>query len=349
MIKKSKEIKIKKSVKVKEIKKCLFCEKKGTIFYKDIQDRYFNAPGLWSFFRCKNCKFIWLNPRPLQKEMKKIYSEYYTHGSVASEKSTLRNKIKMSLVAAAFKSKKNLKIKYSSWLRIIFKLNPFLKEIFGKRVVMYLQDSAGGKLLDVGCGSGNFLSIMRDLGWKVQGVEFDKKAAEIVQKRLGVKVFCKNFEKISFPKNSFDAVTMRHVIEHTEDPIRFLKKAWFILKPGGKLIVVTPNIESLGHSIFKKNWVHLDPPRHLFLFSAKSLRRCAQISGLRNPKIKVVPAAGEITYKTSQEIKKKAKAEGFSNLFRNITGLLFQLFEIFLSIFQPRIGEELVLEVVKEK
>lgn len=339
-------------IKGKIVKNCLFCEKEGVLLYEKMRDRFFNVPGSWFFLRCPNCEFVWLNPHPDQKEINKFYAEYYTHAPISQNKPPLRTpirqKIKMSLLAANFSFKEDLKIEYSKLMRIVFKATPVLKNTFGKRAMMYLGKSDGKKLLDVGCGNGSFLSIMQNLGWEVKGVEPDKKAADFVQKKLGIKVINQNFEEAKIQKKHFDAIVMRHVIEHTEDPINFLKKGWEILKPGGKLVVVTPNIESLGHLIFKNNWLHLDPPRHLFIFSPRALTQCAKIGGLEGSCIKVVPAAGELTYIRSSDIKKMGKVQPRTTLAGKIAGISFQLLEIFLSLFKPKLGEELVLEAIKE-
>ncbi len=345
-------MKTNKVIKVKKIKSCLLCKEKGTVLYKEIPDRFFNIPGLWNIFQCPSCKLVWLSPRPVSEDIQRVYKEYYTHSDIIFEKPTLRNtlrkKIKTSLVAANFSYKENLKIPYSKWMRAFFKLTLLFK-IFGERTAMYLQKSKGDKLLDVGCGNGELIAIMKDLGWEVIGVEPDRKAADFVQKKFGIKIFNQTFEKAKLPLNFFEAVIMRHVIEHTEDPVEFLKKAWNILKPGGKLVVVTPNIKSLGHLIFKRSWLHLDPPRHLFLFSSETFLQCAKIGGLKNLKIRIVPATGELTYIASRNIQKKGKVKTSTGLNSHIVGAIFQLLEIFLAFFRPSLGEEIVLEAVKEK
>jgi len=99
-------------------------------------------------------------------------------------------------------------------------------------------------------------------------------------KKLGLEVIGGNLEAAEFPSRHFDAITMNHVIEHVPDPIGTLKECCRVLKPGGKLVVVTPNIDSLGRHVFDVAWLHWDPPRHLHIFSPHSLRAAAERAGL---------------------------------------------------------------------
>src|ERR1019366_8424047 len=77
----------------------------------------------------------------------------------------------------------------------------------------------------------------------------------------------------SYPSATFDAITLNHVIEHVPDPISTIKECSRLLKPGGKLVMFTPNAASLSHRYFKQDWRGLEPPRHLHVFSFKSMRK----------------------------------------------------------------------------
>lgn len=129
-----------------------------------------------------------------------------------------------------------------------------------------------GRLLDIGCGNGSYLAMMKRLGWEVVGTEIDPKAADIATSSLGIFVHVGDLEDAPFEHASFDVITMSHVIEHVADPIEFLNTAARFLKPGGEMIVVTPNLSSLGSRIFGADWYYLDPPRHLYLFTPASVR-----------------------------------------------------------------------------
>ena len=119
---------------------------------------------------------------------------------------------------------------------------------------MALAGRAPGKLLDVGCGNGEFLAMMQQAGWDVSGVEPDPTAAQVSSERLNITVPTVDLEGASFPSKSFDAITLSHVLEHVYDPIGVLRECRRILKPAGHVVIVTPNIGSLGHARFGGNW-----------------------------------------------------------------------------------------------
>ena len=121
---------------------------------------------------------------------------------------------------------------------------------------------------------------MRTVGWEVSGVEPDPKSAAQA-KAAGLDVRAGLLQADMFPPAHFDAVTLNHVIEHLHEPLETLRHCFRILKPGGIISIATPNLEANGHGIFGRDWFALDPPRHLILFTASSLRRALQASGFQ--------------------------------------------------------------------
>ena len=119
---------------------------------------------------------------------------------------------------------------------------------------------------------------MHELGWHAEGVDFDPQAARNAVAK-GVKVYVGELAALRFPDAAFDAVTMSHFIEHVHDPSLLLRECHRILKPGGRLVVVTPNNASFGHHIYKENWRGLEPPRHLHLFNIACLDALAARNG----------------------------------------------------------------------
>jgi len=145
---------------------------------------------------------------------------------------------------------------------------------------MYLDESKPGKLLDVGCGGGIRLSRFRALGWDVCGQDVDPEAIAQAQQSLGLEAHLGPLEDIRFPEMSFDCITLNHVIEHVHDPTSLLTECRRILKKEGHLVVVTPNVRSFAHKHFGPFWRGLEPPRHIHLFSPKTLAAVAGKAGL---------------------------------------------------------------------
>ena len=248
------------------------------MMYSALKDRLFGASGTWTLKRCsrRECGLVWLDPMPLTAELPKAYRNYYTHESMErlvparpEKAGWLRQGyrlLKESYLAERYKygagapSGAGKLLYLVPWRRVQVDL-----EVRGLSAV------PGGRLLDLGCGSGLWLQTMRALGWKVEGVDFDPGAAKAAAAG-GLSVRCGSLEEQRFPAGAFDAITMSHVVEHLPDPLQTLAECARLLKPGGRLILWTPNAASFGHRLFGQHWRGLEPPRHLHLFSPRSMR-----------------------------------------------------------------------------
>ncbi len=131
-----------------------------------------------------------------------------------------------------------------------------------------------GKVLDVGCAAGYFLSVAKEKGWECAGVEPSRPIAETARRNLpGVEIFTGLLEDAPFEKESFDLVTLWDVVEHTPDPVSFLRAASAMVKPGGILVLETQNVDSLFARVLGRKWQHFKHAEHLFHFSPYTLRR----------------------------------------------------------------------------
>lgn len=139
-------------------------------------------------------------------------------------------------------------------------------------------------LLDVGCGNGTFLMSMRDHGWRSFGTEIAP--SEHLRENVKEFIYKGDFKDGNFKENSFDIVTMWHSLEHVKDPLGYFMEARRVLKPNGILLVEIPNFRSWQSKIFKKNWFHLDVPRHLLHFSPKSIEILFNKAGFTNIVVK---------------------------------------------------------------
>lgn len=146
-------------------------------------------------------------------------------------------------------------------------------------------------MLDFGCGSGAFLSKMRNLGWNVTGVDFSSHAVETT-KSLGIEAYQGGFEHSAIAGRKFDVITMRQVLEHLHDPLGALKAARSLLKADGMLSVSVPNLKSFAYRVFGENWTGIDFPRHLIFFTPDTLCGLLQKAGFTTDGVRFIRHAG---------------------------------------------------------
>lgn len=125
------------------------------------------------------------------------------------------------------------------------------------------------KLLDVGSGTGDFLTTCKEDGWKSFGVEPSKEAREIA---LTKKVDVVN-DLSSLKEKDFDVITLWHVLEHVENLFEYIETLKKKLKPNGVLIIAVPNYNSFDAKHYKEHWAAFDVPRHLWHFSQESIKK----------------------------------------------------------------------------
>ncbi len=156
------------------------------------------------------------------------------------------------------------------------------KRTFHERLVK-IEKRLGkkGKLLDVGCALGDCLVEAKKLGWKeAEGIEVSPYAYELARKR-GLKVKLGTLDRITYSPGTFDVVTYQDVIEHITDPMAELKKVYKILKQGGIIFLVTPDIGGLWSKLLGPLWYHYKPREHVIYFSQKSIARALKEAGFK--------------------------------------------------------------------
>ncbi len=311
---------------------CYLCGAQGSELYAGLSDRIFSVPGLWNFKRCSNtlCGLIWLDPMPLQEDIALAYQFYYTHNS----------KLDTDLFTLVYRSLRGAVLGTMGFSGIRTR---------------YLGKQTPGKLLEIGCGTGDYLALMRTLGWTVEGVEIDPVACQRARQIYDLDVYEGEVVSKDYSMNSIDAIVMNHVIEHVFDPVRLLKECYRITKPGGRVIVITPNAVSWGHNKFQMNWRGLEPPRHIHLFSQNTMKKCAELAGFTKVIATTTPANAEYFFRDSLDIyrynnqnvginhKNSRRTEIMRKGIRNLRALLQQINEFRQWKRDASVGEEVVM------
>lgn len=212
---------------------CVYCKASdnSTILY-DTNDIFENQ---YTINQCKICNAYFLCPNPTDEQLSKAYDDSYygereeKFGYVTEKILDYFRKKRASLVSSYILEKRNI--------------------------------------LDIGCGNGRFLKFMLHYGnFNLHGIEMPGKSAERARNIQEIKLKIGKLEEKDYPDNFFDAVTLFHVFEHLSEPLYTLNIISKILKKEGVCVMSFPNIDSFQARIFKGNWLHLDPPRHLFYF-----------------------------------------------------------------------------------
>lgn len=314
---------------------CGRCGVPGQLVHGGLEDRILSAPGTWTTRECEACGHAWLDPQPHPDDLGQLYQgSYMTHAAAASDAALGR--IEARYLAAAYGYDASAVARPRLWMRAVRPLD----DLVGGRVC-WLPLLRAGRVLDVGCGSGAFLARMRALGWDVAGVEPDPAAAAAAKRVHGVDV---EGTVDGFAGRQFDAITMHHVIEHLPDPQADVTALAARLAPGGRLVIVTPNIRSAGRRLFGAHWVHWDPPRHLWMFSRPALNRVATSAGLVVERSWTTGRYARFVWTASARIRATGRATDEPRTLAQTAGAVaYQLMEQALGLMAGDLGEELVV------
>ena len=232
---------------------CNLCGADDTELVYVEKDRLMKLPGTFRLVRCQQCGLLYLNPRPSQEEIGYYYPEEYEPYTVTpQDEPSWINRLDRS---------------FGYWKRA--------RLLSAARV-----DS--GRILDVGCATGNFLNMMSHFGsWDLYGVDISATGVEYACQRYGINATVGELSDAHYEDGFFDVVTMWDVLEHVHDPTATLAEVRRILKPDGLLLVRVPNSATWDAKLFGRFWVGYDAPRHLYIYSPPTLTRFLEDAGFR--------------------------------------------------------------------
>jgi len=135
------------------------------------------------------------------------------------------------------------------------------------------------QLLDYGCGTGDFLETAKKGGWNIQGIEPSDSARSIAEEKLSIAISLPS-DLFKMQDNSYDVISLWHVLEHVPNLMEVSHQLSKLLKPGGHLILALPNFKSADAKKFKEKWAAFDVPRHLWHFSPSGIKHLSKKIGL---------------------------------------------------------------------
>ena len=220
--------------------KCPYCNSDDTYLYIKLRDEFLTKEE-FEIHKCKYCDLLFTTPRPTPDEISKYYDskEYISHND--QQKGIvpwIYNKVK----------KTNIRYKYK----------------------VATKDLKKPRILDFGCGIGDFLHYTQRKGCEIAGCDVNENARKIASEKLNIPIVTPEemFENNTEP---FDVITMWHVLEHIDDMKNIAQKLHTLIKPHGRLVVAAPNYKSYDAQYYKHLWAAYDVPRHLNHFCKQSI------------------------------------------------------------------------------
>ena len=252
-----------------------------SLMHESLVDGAFRcAPGTWTMYECSNCGVGYLDPRPTPETIGRAYANYFTHEPSLdySELGTL-GRLRRRLANGYRHARYGTIDTPSSRLGLaVAALMPNARASIDAGMRHLPKPAPGDRLLDLGCGNGEFLSRAQSAGWDVVGVDFDGEAVSAAKSR-GLDVRLGGVDVLDPRVERFHVITMSHVIEHVHDPRGVIEACHALLRADGFVWIETPNIASRGHELYGSSWRGLEAPRHLVIFNHEALRQTLSNAG----------------------------------------------------------------------
>lgn len=240
---------------------CPICDGSNFTFILKGKDNLHNMEGEFDIVRCANCGFLLTNPRPNSEDIKKYYPDEYGP-----------YKLNFKQVAKIATLRKNF-----NWL---------FKMIDTKATLDINLGQKHAKVLEIGCGAGNFLYELKLLhpDWIISGTDFSEKSISTL-KNHDIDVFVSDLTKIPSPSKSYDCIYGWMVVEHIHNLNQALSEVYRVLKDDGKFCFSVPNAGSWEFKYFGRYWLALHLPNHLYHFTEETILKLLEKNGFKVEKI----------------------------------------------------------------
>jgi SAM-dependent methyltransferase len=261
---------------------------------------YFISKEDFSIFKCSTCGFSFTQDYPEENEIGRFYEsdDYISHSDTSR-----------SFSDKLYRVARNIMLR---------KKRRLIKSVTGLKQ---------GAILDIGSGTGYFAGTMKKAGWHVRGIEINEKARNFSISQFELNIL--NPDKIpSLEKESFDCITLWHVMEHFHDPFNYFSEISRLLKPGAACIVALPNCSSHDAKYYDRFWAAWDVPRHLWHFNPTSFSLFSEKAGFSLEKLRSLPF--DVFYIST--LSEKYKGSGLSF----IKGMTKASWFAFLSFFNKK-------------
>jgi 2-polyprenyl-3-methyl-5-hydroxy-6-metoxy-1,4-benzoquinol methylase len=238
---------------------CLVCKGNKFESYLNCTD-YFVTGESFTINQCTNCSFLFTQDIPSSETIAPYYK---------SEKYISHSDTQKGIVNKLYHQVRNI--------------------MLGRKYRLIKKLSSGKTLLDIGCGTGYFPNFMKLKGYNAFGMELEQDARNFASQNFGLELFSPEYILEQDVKDTYDIITLWHVMEHLHDPVKYLTWIHQSLKPDGVLLIALPNSNSFDAKYFKEYWAAYDVPRHLWHFTPETFKKYLVQFGFELKQIKRLP------------------------------------------------------------
>jgi 2-polyprenyl-3-methyl-5-hydroxy-6-metoxy-1,4-benzoquinol methylase len=343
---------------------CPLCKVDNAILVFTGTDRLCKKKGEFQVVQCRSCGLLYTNPRPTPETIGYFYPKDYSpyqgvqlpYTKIYQERDSYWVRIKNELKYQVLKKYYNYELLPSFRFNFFQMFPSVVKKAVLKICYIYFKRlyyripvwHEEGRALDIGCGSGGYLLLLKNLGWNVTGMDIGDNTVQQVRES-GIKISIGELEKLKLNPGSFHVISMWHVLEHLHRPLETLQEIKNLLSDDGVLFIEIPNSAGFLAKIFATDWFAWDLPRHLYHFSPNTIRKFLAEAGFQ--KVSITHRQDSSFGKTIEYYLQKRKnylpVHRVSYLIEenNLIKLLLKIFaKLFASI---RLGDIIFMEAKK--